>query len=72
MKTLTTYVDAYKARAVLYRQMKKDNLAAADDRKAAEIVSVPKGGTLSNLKDYSAPDKTFSGLRVSNPPTTRG
>ncbi len=36
------YVDAYKARAAVYRQMKKDGLASADDRKAAELVATPK------------------------------
>jgi tetratricopeptide (TPR) repeat protein len=37
-----SYVDAYKARAILYRQMKKENLAAADERKAAQLIAAPK------------------------------
>lgn len=33
---------AYRARAMLYREMKKDDLAAADERKAAELATSPR------------------------------
>lgn len=33
---------AYQARAMLYREMKKDDLAAADERKAAGLAAAPK------------------------------
>jgi tetratricopeptide (TPR) repeat protein len=36
------YADAYGARAVLYRQMKKDDLAAADERKFTELTKTPR------------------------------
>lgn len=37
-----TNPNAYRARAMLYREMKKDDLAAADERKAAELAAASK------------------------------
>jgi tetratricopeptide (TPR) repeat protein len=36
------YIDAYQARAILYRQLKKNDLAEADERKVAELTAPPK------------------------------
>ena len=36
------YIDAYRSRALVYRELKKVALAEADERKAAELAALPK------------------------------